>query len=108
MRIKNKIFIAILIFTLFIIPFNLKADEIQEIRINARVESRCKIEVSTNLITFTRVNPDIERLIPQNEPPIEITIKITTRRNEKVHLRLQAVDDLIDPNTGQKLSLIHI
>ncbi len=105
---KNKISLLILIFALFTIPFYLNSDEIQELTINATVESRCKIEVSTHLITFTRVNPDVERLIPQNEEPIEITVKVITRPHEKIYLRVQATEDLIDPKTGQKIDISNI
>ncbi len=97
-----------LLFFLLLLPIFLNSQENQEVRLNAFVESRCKVEVSTHLISFTRVNPDVERLIPQNEAPLQVTIKITTIPGEKVHLRVQAEDDLVDPNTGQRIDINNI
>ena len=80
----------------------------EDVMINARVESRCKIEISSTSVSFTRVNPDVERLIAQNEAPVEITVKATPGRGERVNLRIQAEGDLIDHSTGQKIDIENI
>jgi hypothetical protein len=73
--------------------------------VNASVSSRFKLELSSNNVTFTRVaNPMGEPVIPQNEVPIQVTVKATTSRfliwPQSYNLRIQAVGQLIDSSTG--------
>lgn len=103
---KNKfstlLFIAILCFTTAGNP------QVQrDIELNASVDSRCKIEISSNSLSFTRVRPDVERLISQNEPSVSVTIKTTTKPGEKVYLRIMAEDDLSDQR-GHKIEVSNL
>ena len=98
---KNKIFILLLGLTTVML---LHSDVKEEVRIGAQIESRCKLALSTNVVSFTRVSPDVERLITQNESPIEVTVKTTLRQGERVYLRIRAEGDLIDHKTGQKIA----
>ena len=102
---KIKIIVLTLLFSC---GFFVNAQENTELRINAAVDSRCKIEVSTSSVSFTRLNPDEQRVIEQNEVPVEITIKTTTRRGRRVYLRITAVGDLVDERTGQKIDVQNI
>lgn len=73
--------------------------------VNAAVSSRFKLELSSNTVTFTRVaNPMGEPVIPQNEVPIQVTVKATTSRfliwPQSYNLRIQAVGQLVDSSTG--------
>lgn len=80
----------------------------RDIQLNARVDSRCKIELSSHTVSFTRVRPDVERLIPQNEVPLRIIVKTTTRPGEKVYLRIKAEEDLVDSETGYSIEAKNI
>jgi len=80
----------------------------KDLQLNVRIDSRCKIELSSYTLSFTRVKPDVERFIPQNEVPVTITVKTTTRPGEKVYLRIKAEDDLIDPETGSRIEAQNI
>ncbi|MBE0461189.1 MAG: hypothetical protein IBX60_06105 [Candidatus Aminicenantes bacterium] len=102
---KSKIlgFFLILCLGLF-----LNSQEHEDVTINTRVESRCKLEVSTNFISFTKEGPDLGHSIIQNEPPVEVTVKITPRRNERVYLRIWVDSDLIDQRTGRKIDAENI
>jgi hypothetical protein len=102
---KNKIFLPVLCLTAALLLY---PDVKEEVRIGAQVESRCKLALSTNLVSFTRVSPDIESLIPQNEFPLEVTIKTTLRQGERIYLRIQAEGDLIESKTGQKIDANNI
>ena len=64
--------------------------------------------ISSTSVSFTRVNPDVERLIPQNEAPVEIVVKATPGRRERVNLRIQAEGDLIDQSTGYQIDVSNI
>lgn len=86
----------------------LYSDVKEEVRIGAQIESRCKLALSTNFVSFTRVSPDVESLIPQNEFPLEVTVKTTLRQGERVYLRIRAEGDLIDHKTGQKIDASNI
>jgi len=69
----------------------------ETLRINAQVDSRFKIEISANAVTFTRtVDPRTAPLIVQNEPPIQILVKATKGFFPFVYLRIQANGDLSD------------
>jgi hypothetical protein len=73
--------------------------------VNATVGSRFKLELSSNTVTFTRVaNPMGEPVIPQNEVPIQVTVKATTSRfllwPQTFNLRIQAVGTLVDSASG--------
>jgi hypothetical protein len=69
----------------------------ETLRINAQVDSRFKIEISANAVTFTRtVDPSTNPVIVQNEPPIQIRVKATRAGNQRVYLRIRAVADLSD------------
>ena len=102
---KIKIIVLTLLFSC---GFFVNAQENTELRINAAVDSRCKIEVSTSSISFTRLSPDVQRVIAQNEVPVEITIKTTVQRGRRVYLRITAVGDLVDERTGQKIGAQNI
>lgn len=82
--------------------------ERSEVTINAAVESRCKIEVSTSSVSFTRLSPDEQKVISQNEVPVEITIKATVRKNQRIYLRIRGLSDLVDAQTGQKIDVSNI
>jgi hypothetical protein len=86
----------------------LYSDVKEEVRIGAQVESRCKLSLSTNFVSFTRVSPEVESLISQNEFPIEVTVKTTLKQGERVYLRIRAEGDLIEPKTGQKIDANNI
>ncbi len=102
---KNKIFLLALCLTSVM---HLYSDVKEEVRIGTQVESRCKLSLSNNFVSFTRVNPDIETLISQNEFPIEVTVKTTLKQGERVYLRIKAEGDLIEPKTGQKIDASNI
>lgn len=102
---KSKILGVFLILCLG--PF-LNSQEYEDVTINARVESRCKLEVSTNFISFTKEGPEQGHSIIQNEPPVEVTVKITQKHNERVYLRIWVDSDLIDQRTGQKIDAENI
>lgn len=102
---KNKIFIVFLGLTTVMLLYS---DVKEEVRIGAQVESRCKLALSTNFVSFTRVSPDVERLIPQNESPLEVIVKTTPRQGERIYLRIRAEGDLIDHKTGQKIDANNI
>jgi len=103
MKSKTLGFFLILCLGLF-----LNSQEHEDVTINARVESRCKLEVSTNFISFTKEGPEQGHSIIQNEPPVGVTVKITPRHNERVYLRILADSDLIDQRTGQKIDAENI
>lgn len=78
--------------------------------VNATISSRFKLELSSNTVTFTRVaNPMGEPAIPQNEAPIQVTVKATTSRflifPQTYNLHLQAVGALVDASTGATIPL---
>ena len=81
----------------------LGAQENAEVSVTARVESRCKLEVSAVSVSFTSVSPDVEESIPQSEPPVEITVKLTRRPGRRVVLRVEADGALVDPASGRRL-----
>jgi hypothetical protein len=73
--------------------------------VNATVNTRYKLELSSNAVTFTRVsNPQNAPTITQNEPPIQVTVKATTSwfmgSPQTINLRIQAVGNLVDAQTG--------
>jgi len=83
----------------------LSAQTSSTLNVNAQVSSRYKLELSANSVTFTRVaNPIGSPVIPQNEIPIQVTIKATTSRfllwPQSFNLRIQAVGTLVDTSTG--------
>jgi len=78
----------------------LSGQEYQDMRINATIETRCKIELSTNFVSFTRSGQPTGALIPQNEPPVVVTVKTTTRRAVRIYARIVVTGDLTDPNSG--------
>jgi len=75
----------------------------EDLRVDAEIISRCKVQISSNNISFTRVDPNAQLPIPQNEPPIEVIVKGTFGRGEKVYLRIQAEGNLTDPISGQTI-----
>ncbi len=81
----------------------LSAQEYQEMRINASVETRCKIELSTNTVSFTRFGPPAGAPVPQNEPPVTVTVKTTTRPSARIHARIVVTGDLTDSKTGMTI-----
>lgn len=81
----------------------LSAQEYQEMRINASVETRCKIELSTNTVSFTRFGPPAGAPIPQNEPPVAVTVKTTTRPSTRIYARIVVTGDLTDSTTGMTI-----
>jgi len=82
----------------------LNSQEYQELSINAQVVSRCKLELSSNSMSFSRAGSYTSSLIVQNEPPLEVTVKTTTKPGQKVHLRILATADLVDYSTGNTIS----
>jgi len=102
---KNKILLLALCLTTVMLCYS---DVKEEVRIGTQVESRCKLSLSTNFVSFTRVSPDVESLISQNEFPIEVTVKATLKQGERVYLRIKAEGDLIEPKTGQKIDASNI
>jgi hypothetical protein len=90
---------VVLVVLVFAVAF-LGAQEFQEMRINATVESRCKIELSTNMVSFTRFGPSTGAPIPQNEPPVTVVVKTTTRPSEKTYARIVTTGDLREAKTG--------
>jgi hypothetical protein len=88
-----------LVVLVFAVAF-LGAQEFQEMRINATVETRCKIELSTNMVSFTRFGPSTGAPIPQNEPPVTVIVKTTTRPSEKIYARIVTSGDLTEAKTG--------
>jgi hypothetical protein len=81
----------------------LGAQEFQELRINATVETRCKIELSTNFVSFTRTGPPTRGSIPQNEPPVTVIVKTTTRPGERINARIVTAADLRETKTGDTI-----
>ena len=81
----------------------LNSQEYQALRINARVDSRCKLELSSNSMSFSRYSSFTAGLIAQNEAPLQVTVKTTTGPGECVYLRIAATGNLVDSNTGQTI-----
>jgi len=97
---KNRLVVlAVLVFS---VAF-LGAQEFQEMRINATVETRCKIELSTNVVSFTRTGQPTGASIPQNEPPVAVTVKTTTRRSDRIYARIITPGDLTEVRTGDMI-----
>jgi len=81
----------------------------QTLTVNAAVNSRYKLELSSNTVTFTRTqNPQTAPLIAQNEAAITVTVKATTSRSgslpQTYYLRIQASGALTDSSTGNTIS----
>lgn len=91
----------------------LPAQTSSTLTVNAAVSSRYKLELSSNTVTFNRVaNPQGNPVIPQNEAPIQVTVKATTSRflvwPQTFELRIQAVGTLIDSSTGATIPVTAI
>jgi hypothetical protein len=85
------------VFGVLCLALGLGAQTSQILAVNAQVDSRFKIEISSNAVTFTRtVDPRTAPLIVQNEPPIQIRVKATRGFFQSVYLRIQANGDLSD------------
>lgn len=96
---KKALFTLLCLGSIFLLNSQVRED----LRVDAEIVSRCKIQISSNNISFTRMDPNALQPIPQNEPPIEVTIKGTFGRGEKVYLRIQAEGNLTDPISGQTI-----
>jgi hypothetical protein len=69
----------------------------QVLNVDAQVNSRFKIEINSNTVTFTRtMDPRIAPVIVQNEPPLQIRVKATRGFFQSVNLRIQANGILSD------------
>ena len=79
------------------------AQEYQEMRINTSIETRCKIELSATTVSFTRFGPPAGAPIPQNEPPVTVIVKTTTRPSTKIYARIVVTGDLTDSKTGMTI-----
>jgi hypothetical protein len=81
----------------------LSAQEYQDMSINASVNTRCKINLSANTVSFTRFGPPTGTPILQNEPPVAVVVKTTTRPSERIYARIVVTGDLTDSKTGQTI-----
>lgn len=76
--------------------------------VNARVDSRYKLELTSNTVTFTRTgNPMTAPVVAQNEAAIKVTVKATTSKSgvwpQTFNLRIQAVGALLDSSSGAEI-----
>jgi len=69
----------------------------QILNVDAQINSRFKLEISSNTVTFTRtMDPRTAPVIVQNEPPLQIRVKATRGLWQSVNLKIQANGSLSD------------
>ncbi len=81
-----------------------RAQTRQDVTATARVESRGKIEMSASVITFIRTDPTAALWLTQSEPPVQVTLKATTRPSDKMYLRIVTPGDLVAEISGATIA----
>lgn len=106
-----KIFL-LLLSSLFIVlgflPESLfsQASDNATLSLTAYVSARCKIEVNTSIISFTRSTwTGQPQTIAANEGPFTLTIKMTSNSGSTVNVWLVASSDLKDASTGYTIPI---
>ncbi len=95
-------------FILFFFFSYLLAQRESTATLNLRVfiEKRCKIEISSSLISFVRTstqgNPQI---IPANENPVEVAIKTNLPKGAEARVWFLATSDLVDNSAGYTIEV---
>lgn len=65
------------------------------------IEKRCKLEISSSLISFIRTSSEGKpQILPANENPVALAIKTNLPPNAQANVWFIAHSDLVDSSTG--------
>lgn len=70
------------------------------------IEKRCKIEISSSLISFIRTSTQGKpQILPANENPVEVAIKTNLTPGTQANVWFIASSDLVDSSTGYTINI---
>lgn len=103
----KKISFACLSSSLLFLFFNLLiAQNTANLDLQVYIEKRCKIELSSSLISFLRTSTQGKpQIIPANENPVEVAIKTNLPPGAEANVWFVASSDLVDSSTGYTINV---
>lgn len=88
-------------FLLFLFFHLLLAQTTTTLDLRVYIEKRCKIEISSSLISFIRTSTQGKpQILPANENPVELAIKTNLPPRAEANVWFMAGSDLVDSSTG--------
>lgn len=86
---------------LFLFLNYLLAQNTAHLDLRVYIEKRCKLEISSSLISFIRTSSEGKpQILPANENPVALTIKTNLPPNAQANVWFIAHSDLVDSSTG--------
>lgn len=94
-KIRNFIFIAFTISSMFVLPgMSLANTATKTLVIKATIDKVAKLIVDTNTVTFPNMDPDETKQVPAVQNDVKITVKARTGSSSPVNLNIVADGDL--------------
>jgi len=98
---KRPFFFLLLMFLVLLKLLFPQEIETATLSLTATVEKRCKIEINSSWLSFSRTSwSGQSQVIPGNEGAFELSIKMTSNYGSTVKVWLVASSDLRDNSTG--------
>lgn len=102
----RKLLFFCLFFLFLTSPVLSQAVDTGTLSLTATVERRCKIEINSSWLSFSRTSwSDQPQQIPANEGAFELVIKLTSNYNSTVNVWLMASSDFQDSSTGYTIPI---
>ncbi len=98
----KKLLLFIFLFQGLLLPCS-GEEETAQLRITASILPRAALDATSGTLSFLSSGDEMSSLIPAAENEIEITVKLRITKPDRVSLTVSVPDDLIDPNTGNRI-----